>query len=60
MKIELQQVVPLVLKDRLSRTTSDVWNKLLVFKRGEQIKIQAPSGTGKTTFVNILYQIRKD
>lgn len=60
MKIELQQVVPLVLKDRLSRTTSDVWNKLLVFEQGEQIKIQAPSGTGKTTFVNILYQIRQD
>ena len=60
MRIELKQVVPLVLKDRLMHKPSNVWNTNLTFLPGEYIKIQAPSGTGKTTFLNTLYSIRKD
>jgi putative ABC transport system ATP-binding protein len=60
MCIELKQVVPFVLKDRLLHKTSNVWNTNLTLFPGEYIKIQAPSGTGKTTFINVLYSIRKD
>jgi len=60
MRIELKQVVPFVLKDRLLQKTSNVWNTNLTLLPGEYIKIQAPSGTGKTTFLNTLYSIRKD
>ena len=60
MRIELKQVVPFVLKDRLLHKSSNVWNTNLTLSPGEYIKIQAPSGTGKTTLLNTLYSIRKD
>ena len=60
MQIELKQVVPLVLKERLLYKQSNVWDTTITFMPGEYIKIQAPSGTGKTTFANTLYCIRKD
>ena len=37
-----------------------MWNSALNFKKGERIFIQAPSGTGKTTLIHILYGLRKD
>ena len=39
---------------------SDVWNKPLQFESAGFIKIKAPSGTGKTTLVHIIYKLRKD
>ena len=60
MQIELKQVVPVPLKDKFSQRVSDVWNTHAVFKQGEWIKIKAPSGTGKTTLVHILYKMRGD
>jgi ABC-type lipoprotein export system ATPase subunit len=60
MQIELKQVVPIPLKDKFMQRASDVWNTQVVFKQGEWIKIKAPSGTGKTTLVHILYKLRGD
>lgn len=60
MQIELQGVMPIPLKDRLSLRQSDVWNARLLFAQGDWIKIKAPSGTGKTTLVHILYKLRSD
>ncbi len=60
MQIELKQVVPIPLKDKFMQRQSDVWNTGVVFKRGERVKIKAPSGTGKTTLVHILYKLRYD
>lgn len=60
MQIELQQLVPIPLKEKFSQRPSDLWNTSLVFKNGEWIKIVAPSGTGKTTLMNILYKVRHD
>jgi len=60
MQIELKQIVPIPLKDKFSKRNSDLWNRHLQFSKGERIKIKAPSGTGKTTFVHIIYKLRYD
>lgn len=58
--LSLQYLMPRPLKERLSKKDSAVWNKELQFKKGEWIKITAPSGTGKTTFIHMLYALRTD
>lgn len=60
MQLELKQIVPVPLKDKFSKRGSDIWNNHLQFLRGEWIKIVAPSGTGKTTFIHIIYKLRSD
>lgn len=60
MQIQLHGVVPVPLKDKFSKRDSDLWNTSVTFLPGEWIKIVAPSGTGKTTLMNILYKIRHD
>ena len=60
MTIELTQLIPVPLKDRFLQRTSDVWNTYLALQQGEFIKIKAPSGTGKTTLVHIIYKLRHD
>ena len=60
MQLELQNIIPIPLKDKLLQRNSDVWNKSLQFNDGDFIKIKAPSGTGKTTFVHLLYKLRHD
>lgn len=60
MRILLDHIIPIPLKDRFSQNGSDIWNRSVRFTQGEYIKIKAPSGTGKTTLVHILYQIRHD
>jgi putative ABC transport system ATP-binding protein len=60
MQIELKQIIPIPLKDKFSQRNSDLWNKSVVFRQGEWIKIKAPSGTGKTTFIHTLYKLRHD
>lgn len=60
MTIELTQLIPVPLKDRFLQRTSDVWNTYLQLQQGEFIKIKAPSGTGKTTLVHIIYKLRHD
>ena len=60
MQIQIQNLVPVPLKDKFSKRTSDIWNATQTFLPGEWIKIKAPSGTGKTTLVHILYKLRHD
>jgi putative ABC transport system ATP-binding protein len=60
MKILLDHIIPTPLKDRFSQNGSAIWNTSVQFTQGEYIKIKAPSGTGKTTLVHILYHIRHD
>ena len=60
MTIELDHIIPIPLKDRFIQRSSDVWNQPLQFNQGEYITIKAPSGTGKTTLVHILYKLRHD
>lgn len=60
MQIHLQQLVPLPLKEKISSGKSSVWLKELTIEQGEFIFIKAPSGTGKTTLMHLLYGMRKD
>jgi ABC-type lipoprotein export system ATPase subunit len=60
MQIELQQLVPIPLRDKLLQRDSGIWNKEVTFAPGSFVKIKAPSGTGKTTLVHYLYHIRYD
>lgn len=60
MRLSLEQLVPIPLRDKVKASNSWVWNQKIQFNEGEHIFIQAPSGTGKTTLVHMLYGIRKD
>lgn len=52
--------MPLPLRDKLQRQSSDIWNREVVFSQGDWVKIIAPSGTGKTTLIHIMYNLRND
>jgi len=59
MQITLQQLSPVFLeKEKIDQ--SQIWNKDLVFNRGEKIQLVAPSGSGKTSFIHFLYALRND
>ena len=60
MQLQLKKIIPVPLRDRLTQRNSDIWNREIDFHPGEWIKIKAPSGTGKTTLVHILYKLRDD
>lgn len=58
-QIFLHQVAPTFLEEA-QYAASDIWNKSIQFKKGENIQIVAPSGTGKTSLIHFLYGLRKD
>lgn len=59
MNIKLEHLIPLPLKDRRI-DNSEVWKQTFVLEKGIIYKIQAPSGRGKSTFIQIVYGNRKD
>ncbi|WP_212000806.1 ATP-binding cassette domain-containing protein [Chitinophaga sp. HK235] len=60
MQIQIENLMPIPLKDKLLQRTSGIWNQEVTFSPGSFVKIKAPSGTGKTTLVHYLYHIRQD
>ena len=58
MQICCSNVIPIPMSD--SQRESDIWLSDHVFMPGNLYQIIAPSGTGKTSFVHILFGIRKD
>ena len=60
MRLSIEQLIPIPLKDKISEYNSRIWGQKLTFNTGEHIFIQAPSGTGKTTLIHFLYGLRKD
>jgi putative ABC transport system ATP-binding protein len=60
MTITLKEILPIPLRDKLQVRQSEVWNQHIDFTPGEWIKIKAPSGTGKTTLIHIIWQLRSD
>ena len=59
MQLSLQNLIPVPLSEKVN-ANSGLWNNSVRFNKGEYVFIQAPSGTGKTTLVHILYGMRKD
>lgn len=51
--------MPDPLKER-SPLQSEIWSTHLSINSGDNTHVSAPSGTGKTTFVHIVYGLRKD
>lgn len=60
MEIQLSQLMPIPLQDKLLQRKSDIWNEEVTFRPGTFVKIKAPSGSGKTTLIHYLYNIRFD
>jgi ABC-type lipoprotein export system ATPase subunit len=59
MQLEIHQLLP-VYFDESRKNLSEIWGKDLLFKKGEYIKIVAPSGSGKTSFIHFVYGMRND
>ncbi|MFL5810993.1 MAG: ATP-binding cassette domain-containing protein [Flavisolibacter sp.] len=59
MYLELWQLLPTYF-DESRKQTSEIWGKNLRFDKGEYIKIVAPSGSGKTSFMHFVYGIRHE
>jgi len=60
MTITFDHIVPSPIADKVLSRSSDIWNQSVSLQPGEWIKVKAPSGTGKTTMVHVLWQMRKD
>lgn len=39
---------------------SQVWNQTININKGEQVLVSAPSGKGKSSFISLLYGLRRD
>lgn len=59
-ELRVSGLMPIPLRDRLGSRDSDIWMRDIQFSPAERIFVQAPSGTGKTTLVHILYGMRED
>ncbi|TAD85825.1 MAG: ATP-binding cassette domain-containing protein [Bacteroidetes bacterium] len=60
MTITLDHIVPTPLRGKLAARPSTVWNKHVLLTPGQWVKVTAPSGTGKTTLMHLLWQLRTD
>jgi len=59
MSLIIDQLLPEPLAER-DTSASDIWKKTVTFQADQFYQIQAPSGKGKSTFVHILYGLRRD
>ncbi len=60
MEIQLDNICPMPLQEGAQIPVSQIWGQQVSFKKGENYLIEAPSGKGKSTFLHILYGLRKD
>ena len=60
MSIFLEQVCPVPLLDHPNIGKSDVWLNRCSFRKGQRYLIKAPSGRGKSSFMHLLYGLRRD
>lgn len=59
MLIKFNKVLPHPIKE-LNYKASEIWDKEAEFDSKNTYLVKAPSGTGKTTFLSIIYGIRRD
>ncbi|MEM8908108.1 MAG: ATP-binding cassette domain-containing protein, partial [Bacteroidota bacterium] len=60
MRIQLNHVRPTPLIPDGMDPQSNIWNSSYRFESGQKYLVKAPSGKGKSTFIHLLYGIRKD
>ncbi|MEM1123672.1 MAG: ATP-binding cassette domain-containing protein [Bacteroidota bacterium] len=60
MHYSLQNLLPHPLREQPRTHTSDIWETNCTLERGKKYLITAPSGKGKSTFLHILYGLRRD
>ena len=60
MRLSLQGVIPRPLREKVDTYASGIWKSNVSLNKGEYVFVQAPSGTGKTTLIHILYGLRQD
>lgn len=60
MSIFLEQVCPEPLLDDPQIEKSDVWMSKCTFRKGQRYLIKAPSGRGKSSFMHLIYGLRRD
>jgi putative ABC transport system ATP-binding protein len=59
MRIEFKNVLPIPLADT-PLSAESCWKKESLIDSGQRYLVEAPSGTGKTTLINIIYGTRHD
>ncbi len=59
MQITLQKIVPSFFTKE-NYASSEVWGNSVIFNKGENVHIVAPSGSGKTSLIHFLYGLRND
>jgi len=60
MQLSLQGVIPTPLREKVNAYQSGMWKNNTSINKGAYVSVLAPSGTGKTTLIHILYGLRKD
>jgi ABC-type lipoprotein export system ATPase subunit len=60
MQLSVNGLMPVPLRDRMEGRKSGIWLNALVLQGNEYVFVKAPSGTGKTTLIHMLYGIRTD
>lgn len=60
MILSLHGLLPKPLEEQYSRRKSGIWMQSLTLGQGDTVSLLAPSGTGKTTLLHILYGLRDD
>ena len=58
-EIRLEQVLPQFF-EKGKTAPSDIWLQDISFRKGLNIQVVAPSGSGKTSLVHFLYRMRSD
>ncbi|MDD3741695.1 MAG: ATP-binding cassette domain-containing protein [Bacteroidales bacterium] len=59
MEIKFSEVIPAPIPEK-DILQSEIWSRDLTFNDGKKYLIYADSGKGKTTFINIIFGLRKD
>lgn len=58
-ELNINDILPVYFQEN-RKNNSEIWGKDLSFRKGEMVKIVAPSGRGKTSLIHFLYGMRFD